>query len=294
LGRWINRDPIAEEGGVNLYAFVMNVPACYVDTLGQSVFPGCTYTFIYPGNGDSSSYNWVLVADSYSALLRHWDINVSYDLPGSKPNAKWNGKNIQLSPFFKQRGIVLDVYDQPKLLMIGGWKEYYKLVASKKFNDYAHKNATIMHELIGVIVTKYDRISVDAGGGSILAATTRTGVHSLSMMAEFAVLAGERPGYVTSKMLKARNHDYGDLPLSTQFLRKYVSDYKKAIDFVCSCENGTKNEQVFKSTPYARERKAWFSPKEKIRVQSWLKCQNRKISDGGVDIKLWQWTRVGN
>ncbi|WP_290492107.1 RHS repeat domain-containing protein, partial [Akkermansia sp. UBA7059] len=36
-GRWINRDPIAEEGGWNLYGFVGNVSVIYVDYLGFEV-----------------------------------------------------------------------------------------------------------------------------------------------------------------------------------------------------------------------------------------------------------------
>ena len=35
LGRWISRDPIEEEGGVNLYAMVGNNPIMYNDLLGQ-------------------------------------------------------------------------------------------------------------------------------------------------------------------------------------------------------------------------------------------------------------------
>ena len=40
-GRWPSRDPIGEEGGFNLYAFVDNVPIIHIDYLGQiSVQPG--------------------------------------------------------------------------------------------------------------------------------------------------------------------------------------------------------------------------------------------------------------
>jgi RHS repeat-associated protein len=35
LGRWISRDPIGEEGGVNLYAYVRNVPTYLVDAWGM-------------------------------------------------------------------------------------------------------------------------------------------------------------------------------------------------------------------------------------------------------------------
>jgi RHS repeat-associated protein len=34
LGRWINRDPLAESGGLNLYGFVANSPTNFVDTNG--------------------------------------------------------------------------------------------------------------------------------------------------------------------------------------------------------------------------------------------------------------------
>ncbi len=34
LGRWLNRDPIGEAGGVNLYAYVNNCPSLYVDAWG--------------------------------------------------------------------------------------------------------------------------------------------------------------------------------------------------------------------------------------------------------------------
>ena len=36
LGRWLNRDPIEEEGGENLYAFCANNPILYYDILGMS------------------------------------------------------------------------------------------------------------------------------------------------------------------------------------------------------------------------------------------------------------------
>jgi RHS repeat-associated protein len=40
LGKWINRDPIAESGGVNLYAYVENTPNDAVDMYGLDKWPG--------------------------------------------------------------------------------------------------------------------------------------------------------------------------------------------------------------------------------------------------------------
>lgn len=35
LAKWLNRDPLEEEGGLNLYAFVQNNPINFVDALGE-------------------------------------------------------------------------------------------------------------------------------------------------------------------------------------------------------------------------------------------------------------------
>lgn len=34
IGRWLSRDPIAEDGGINLYGYVRNQPIRFVDPLG--------------------------------------------------------------------------------------------------------------------------------------------------------------------------------------------------------------------------------------------------------------------
>lgn len=40
MGRWPNRDPIGEQGGLNMYGFVGNDPIGVVDTDGRQLFPG--------------------------------------------------------------------------------------------------------------------------------------------------------------------------------------------------------------------------------------------------------------
>jgi hypothetical protein len=44
--RWLNRDPIAERGGINLYAFTFNNPVSFVDVFGND--PACS---AYTGMG---------------------------------------------------------------------------------------------------------------------------------------------------------------------------------------------------------------------------------------------------
>jgi RHS repeat-associated protein len=41
LGRWLSRDPIEEEGGLNLYGFVLNAPTVRYDELGLTCDCGC-------------------------------------------------------------------------------------------------------------------------------------------------------------------------------------------------------------------------------------------------------------
>jgi RHS repeat-associated protein len=38
-GRWISRDPIREEGGLNLYRYSMNQPTSYIDPSGLKTYP---------------------------------------------------------------------------------------------------------------------------------------------------------------------------------------------------------------------------------------------------------------
>ena len=58
LGRWINRDPIGELGGRNLYEYAANDPLDRMDPLGMMTLPGCGITHACPqcpkkGNGGS-------------------------------------------------------------------------------------------------------------------------------------------------------------------------------------------------------------------------------------------------
>jgi RHS repeat-associated protein len=52
LGRWINRDPIGEVGGVNLYDYVRNNPASYVDPEGTFGFAAAIPLLFIPGVGE--------------------------------------------------------------------------------------------------------------------------------------------------------------------------------------------------------------------------------------------------
>ena len=53
LCRWLNRDPIGEDGGVNIYGFCKNVPLMYYDIKGEDIY-------LYTGNDSWSPINNML------------------------------------------------------------------------------------------------------------------------------------------------------------------------------------------------------------------------------------------
>ena len=72
LGRWLNRDPIEEEGGENLYCFVINSPIMYFDPMGLHSFKftdsGWSYDELFLGTkvtkgGNSVASNTVGVTE---------------------------------------------------------------------------------------------------------------------------------------------------------------------------------------------------------------------------------------
>ncbi len=81
LGRWITRDPIQEQGGLNLYAYCGNNPINEVDPSGLAYngapppFAG-NWTWI-PNNQDTRSGTWKLEGQNITANWDpegHWDV----------------------------------------------------------------------------------------------------------------------------------------------------------------------------------------------------------------------------
>lgn len=63
LGRWVNRDPIEERGGLNIGSFSMNSPTNYFDALGKDVMKCCAPAQSIPG----VLHCWL--------VIRTWDDN---------------------------------------------------------------------------------------------------------------------------------------------------------------------------------------------------------------------------
>ena len=65
-GRWPNRDPIRERGGLNLYAFVRNNAQAYIDDLGNSIVETT------PGFGGGGSSIWDGITDEELDQIRDY------------------------------------------------------------------------------------------------------------------------------------------------------------------------------------------------------------------------------
>ena len=89
MGRWLSRDPMGEDGGVNLLAFVRNNPAGYVDPLGLAAAASCccccvdSLDFMYIGR------SWV--ADRRSGTGFIGEMNYHFQFPMKLSNHSISG-----------------------------------------------------------------------------------------------------------------------------------------------------------------------------------------------------------
>ena len=119
--RWVNRDPIEEAGGVNLYGFVDNTPINIVDLLGLDTctcdrklgggpakdrvfFPKFSHTFTFTTNPDGSikhTYSW-----GNTANTKGWNIDQPEDIAAAKEalakKYQQNEGDSNLDPFVDQ------------------------------------------------------------------------------------------------------------------------------------------------------------------------------------------------
>ena len=77
LHRWLNRDPIEEDGGLNLYAFCENNGINAVDVLGKSA-----YVFIY---------------DSHDEMFQSWANSVKDKIEGNRTTS-YGDKSLKFDP----------------------------------------------------------------------------------------------------------------------------------------------------------------------------------------------------
>jgi RHS repeat-associated protein len=119
-GRWLSRDPAAEEGGVNLYGFVSNRPTGEVDVLGEKSLSEHAY-------------------DKMMELFNHHDDEVGSEFPGDKAGRKETNcityvRNVLEYAYQKngRKDIADAIHAMPKdgmqlarYLVTQGWRAHY-------------------------------------------------------------------------------------------------------------------------------------------------------------------------
>ena len=89
MGRWMNRDPIQEQGGLNLYAMVWNSPTNWVDNVGLDPVKkeGCLYIWITVLQGKDKSKP---ARPSHSGIgHRPWDSTRPLEVQGTRQEGDW-------------------------------------------------------------------------------------------------------------------------------------------------------------------------------------------------------------
>jgi RHS repeat-associated protein len=101
LGRWINRDPIREAGGLNLYAYVGSNPANFTDPLGLLV--EVYYENIGPsGGGSGRTAAWIFGGQHSYVHIQTPSIDVTVELEGPHEGRPYG--NITIRDFDPGRG----------------------------------------------------------------------------------------------------------------------------------------------------------------------------------------------
>ena len=78
LQRWLNRDPIGEQGGINLYAFVTNDPVDFLDPLGLAGFGELRMAEAHMGEVNQSALDGMLQSAIRRVRSHEWDFTSKY------------------------------------------------------------------------------------------------------------------------------------------------------------------------------------------------------------------------
>ncbi len=95
LMRWLTRDPIEEEGGVNLYALCVNCPVMNIDPIGKNIY---LYTGNDSGNPLNDAFHQTIAVDTWSndcppkkTGVRGFSFAYNGEWGWNWPNGEWLG-----------------------------------------------------------------------------------------------------------------------------------------------------------------------------------------------------------
>ena len=190
LGRWLNRDPIEEEGGENLYCFVMNVPSWYFDFGGMHTFQfndkgwsyadvvskvsnrsrpiiGFTQFILRTGSSCSCSKgkwipNYIFVIDIYSQIQNADDDIWNDDDYAKRTNDPRVREKWQSFWFFKarrRRNLVIEHEERHRKHAQKNYNEAIQKLSAKEF--YATKEMCEIHAGVTIESAKLDFIDHD-------------------------------------------------------------------------------------------------------------------------------------
>jgi len=112
LMRWLNRDPIGEEGGVNLYGFCRNCPVIMVDPMGGDIY---LYTGNDSGNFLNDAVHQTVAVDTWSddcppkkTGVRGFSFGYNGEWGWNWPNGKWLGHSSLSLPGYWMVGEIYE------------------------------------------------------------------------------------------------------------------------------------------------------------------------------------------
>jgi RHS repeat-associated protein len=134
LGRWTSRDPIAEEGGLNLYAYASGDPVNGVDPLGLKINWS-------PGSDRQMMESTIKFLSNSSTFRAAWDQLVksesTYTMATDTPMTQWGTPNYDMP--------LGEYFDNSKTIV---WDPY----AGKEFRDGNMIPAlTLAHEIMHAV-----------------------------------------------------------------------------------------------------------------------------------------------
>lgn len=114
LNRWVARDPIEEDGGLNIYSFCLNNPLQFIDPRGNDIY---LYTGNNSGNPINDAIHQTVAVDTWSddcppkkTGVRGFSFGYDGEWGWNWPNGKWLGHSSITLPGYWMVG---EIYEAP-------------------------------------------------------------------------------------------------------------------------------------------------------------------------------------